>query len=202
MILSILISTIPNRVDNCFIKLVKHLENQIKNLNKEGEVEIIGFYDNKNRSVGEKRNQLLLMAKGKYLVFIDDDDWVSEDYIEKILSALVQNSDTDCIVFDCITTITVNGIIQEKHYSKYSKDFTYSITDSIDANGYKQWRGKVSHTMVWKSSIAKKYTYTNKNYGEDVDWCQKANKDLKTETRIDKVLYFYNFNPSISETRG
>ena len=34
-------------------------------------------------SVGEKRNKLIHMAKGEYFSFIDDDDLVSEEYVDQ-----------------------------------------------------------------------------------------------------------------------
>ena len=36
-------------------------------------------------SVGEKRNKLINMAKGEYFSFIDDDDLVSEEYVDQVL---------------------------------------------------------------------------------------------------------------------
>ena len=63
-----------------------------------------------------------------------------------------------------------------------------------DINNGKEWRGKPAHTMIWKSSIAKKHTYSDKQNGEDVDWVKRAYLDIKTQHRIDKVLYYYDAN--------
>ncbi len=40
--------------------------------------------DNVNISIGEKRNLLLDVAKGKYIAFIDDDDSITEHYFKEI----------------------------------------------------------------------------------------------------------------------
>jgi len=194
--LSILILTTPRRRAACFQTLLLELERQAEKY----PVEIIGIYDNKKRSVGEKRNSALSIANGQYLTFIDDDDNIASDYVHSITESIDQHPGVDVIVFDCITSIHENGAIKEMHYSKYSKDFEYSIAPSV-IDGYRQWRGKPAHTMVWKSEIAKRHAFPDKGYGEDVDWVVKANKDVKTEARIDKVLYFYQFNPLVSETR-
>jgi len=188
--LSILIATVPSRIRNFYPDLLDSINKQIRDRD---DVEIIGFYDNKKRTVGEKRNELLKLAQGDFLTFVDDDDRIADDYIISILDCINKNPDADCIVFDCITTI--DGDKDNQTYSKYSINYEYNQTGN-------QWRGKPAHTMVWKSSIAKKHTYIDKNYGEDIDWVKRACLDIKNEVRIDKVLYYYDFNNSTTETRG
>ena len=55
--------------------------------------------------------------------------------------------------------------------------------------------------MIWKSSIAKKHNYSDKQNYEDTDWVKRAYLDIKTQHRIDKVLYYYDANyATTSET--
>jgi glycosyltransferase involved in cell wall biosynthesis len=185
---SILVPTVPNRLYTFYPRLITSLQEQTKNRD---DIEILGFYDNKKRSVGQKRNALLNLAQGEFLTFIDDDDRIAEDYIQSIMDTIYANPTADCIVFDCITTINVT---EKTTYSKYSKDFEYSEIGD-------QWRGKPAHTMVWKSSIAKKHMFPNINNGEDVNWVVRACKEIQNEVRIDKVLYYYDFNSKSTETR-
>jgi glycosyltransferase involved in cell wall biosynthesis len=187
MKLSILVLTTPRRLETFFPKLIRNLEKQIGNRN---DIEIIGIYDNKKRTVGEKRNNALQMANGEFLTFIDDDDRIADDYVQSIITCIEQNPNADCIVFDCITQI--NG--KYNCLSKYSINYEYGQKGD-------QWRGKPAHTMVWKSAIAKKHSYTGANFGEDIHWVKRACVDIKNEVRIDKVLYFYDFDNGVSETR-
>lgn len=186
--LTILIATVPSRLHTFYPRLMDSINKQISGRD---DVEVIGLYDNKKRSVGEKRNSLLSLAQGQFLTFIDDDDRIADDYIQSIISTIDDNSDADCIVFDCETTIDGG----DKHFSKYSIHFEYGRTGD-------QWRGKPAHTMIWRSDIAKKYLYPDKNYGEDADWVVRACADIKKEVRIDKILYYYDFNNTTTETRG
>jgi len=195
MKLSILVLTIPRRINSYFPNLINKLLLQIGDRQ---DIEILGLFDNKKRSVGQKRNELVRMAQGENLTFIDDDDLPADDYISSIMTCLQDNPTADCIVFDCKTTI--NNDPTQETYSQYS--IRYDYVQWRDGNGKLQWRGKPAHTMIWRSSIAKKYSYVNTNYGEDVDWVKRACLEIKNEVRIDKILYLYTFDSRISETRG
>jgi len=195
MKLSILVPTVPSRLDFFYPRIIKTL---LKQVEKHDNVEIIGLFDNKKRTVGEKRQNLLDLAKGEYLVFIDDDDRISEDYIDSILETLNNNPNTDCVVFDCITVVNNSN---KETFCKYGIEFDKAHYINDDKT---QWRGKPAHTMVYKSSIAKKHIFnTMKNCEEDIDWVNRACLDIKDQSRIDKVLYYYDANyKSTSETAG
>jgi glycosyltransferase involved in cell wall biosynthesis len=184
--LSILVCQTPRRIKTYAADLINKLEKQIG----DKPVHYIGLLDNKKMTVGEKRNELIKMATGRYLTFIDDDDDISDDYINSIFSVIDQ--DYDCICFDCITTI--NDDPNQQTYSRYSKDFEYKTEGS-------NWYGKPAHTMIWRSEIAKRHLYDAMNYGEDIAWVVRACQDIKTEVQLGKVLYYYNFRSNVTETR-
>ena len=50
--------------------------------------------------VSSARNVGLNIAKGKYVLFADPDDYLSHDYVQKILSVINLYSDVDMIIFD------------------------------------------------------------------------------------------------------
>ena len=178
--LSILVPTVPNRIDNYYLRLMSDL---IRQTAPYPDIELIALFDNKKRSIGKKRDEMLGLAKGEYLVFIDDDDRVSPDYVKDIMTALYENPGTDCVVFDCICKVNSGP----DKLCKYGIEFEYG-----DILGGKEWRGKPAHTMVYKSSIAKHHSFTDMGYGEDVDWVKRACQDIRIQTRIDKVLYHYD----------
>jgi glycosyltransferase involved in cell wall biosynthesis len=178
--LSILVPTVPSRIELFYPKLIKNLVNQIKNYK---DIELISFFDNKKRTIGKKRSEMLNLAQGEYVVFIDDDDRIADDYISSIMEALYTNPNTDCVVFD--TICCVNG--GNKKLCKYGIEFEYG--DILNGT---EWRGKPSHTMVYKSSIAKKHIFKDLQNGEDYDWVKRAHLDISIQTRINKVLYYYD----------
>ena len=174
MILSILICTIPKR-KLLFDRLLALLDKQ-----KTDDVEII-FDDAEKEPIGYKRNKLLQSATGQYLCFIDDDDIVSNDYVEKILTGL--ESKPDCCSLNGI--ITINGMnprqfihsIDHKHY--YEKDTIYYRPPN--------------HLNVIRSSIAKQFRFPEISWGEDTDWAMQICRSgiLKTEHKIEGIIYYY-----------
>jgi len=88
MKLSILIPTLIERVES-LKALYDSLTDQIGNK----DVEIILNSDDRQKTIGQKRNELISKAKGDYIVFVDDDDRVPDYYVEKILKAIETNPD-------------------------------------------------------------------------------------------------------------
>ncbi len=68
-------------------------------------VEILSIEDNKEISIGAKRQKLLERAIGDYIVFFDSDDLPFNLYTSKILQAL--ESSPDCVGFKI--HMTTNG---------------------------------------------------------------------------------------------
>lgn len=146
-------------------------------------VEFLICLDNRGEhTTGWKRNTLLEAAKGKYTVFIDDDDLVSETYVSDILEAA--KSDTDAIVFK--GWMTTNG--KNKRSFELSKDFPYSEKDNV----YLRYP---NHIVPIRATIAKQFKFPDLVYEEDYAWATAIHNSglIKTETRIDKELYFYLF---------
>jgi glycosyltransferase involved in cell wall biosynthesis len=99
MKLSILVCSTHNRYKTFLPKILDQLFGQLSALSHESrsQVEILTLIDNKTIMLGTKRNHLLEIASGKYIAFVDDDDRLSDNYLQALLSAT--NSDADVITF-------------------------------------------------------------------------------------------------------
>ena len=102
------------------------------------------------------------------------------------MHAIITTDNVDCIVYNTETKIETT---QKKVLCKYGIEYT---TIGYINNEQTQWRGKPAHTMVWNSLIAKKHSFSDMNNGEDYDWVNRAYLDIKTQHRIDKILYYYD----------
>ena len=101
-----LILSIPQRLSK-LNKLVETLCNQLEKEDLEAQVELLVFLDNKIWTIADKRNQMLEMANGDYLTFLDDDDRLSADYFKTVIDLINEDSDPDVITFD--QECTING---------------------------------------------------------------------------------------------
>jgi glycosyltransferase involved in cell wall biosynthesis len=188
---SILIPTVPSRW-SYFNRLCSQLLPQIAS-DGGGEVELLGFYDNKMRKLGPKRNDMLMLAQGEYLAFIDDDDRIPSDYVATILTTLKEHPEADVVVFEQMCSIRGGT----PYKCVYGVEYDYI---GIQSDGV--WYGKPAHTMVWRSAIAKKHAFPDKNFSEDTDWVKLAVADVKNQVRLAKVLYYYDADDRRSETVG
>jgi glycosyltransferase involved in cell wall biosynthesis len=90
--LSLLVPTLPSRA--AFLRRLRaQLEPQIA----ARPVELLTLMDDGSTPTGTKRNQLVEMASGRYVAFIDDDDRVSPDYVQTLLDGCAQDVDAVCI---------------------------------------------------------------------------------------------------------
>lgn len=178
--LSILTVTLESR-KQIFENLAKCLKAQ-----STYDVEMLANSDNGEKSIGQKRNELLEAAKGDYVVFVDDDDMVSPFYTYGILEAI--KNKPDCVGIEGI--ITQKGIGPKKfiHSLRYDHWFEENETYYRCPN----------HLNPIKKEIALEVKFTNKYSQEDLDF-SIALKDkglLKTEIFINGPIYFYY--PSIN----
>lgn len=181
-LLSILIPTLENRLSLCDA-LQRNLEQQLRRSDCKDEVEVLLLRDSGQAAVGAKRNQLIHQARGRFVVFIDDDDKVSRQYIEKIVQAIRQNPDVDCISF--AGEITFKG--------KHPRKMLHSIM-------YKEWQHANGaylrppcHITPVRRDIALDYPFAEIDFAEDMDWTLRLSNDqvMSREVILDDTLYFY-----------
>jgi len=183
LLLSILIPTLESR-DTLCDRLCRHLDQQVKHNNAENEVEILTLRDDGSATVGAKRNQLMDLASGRFIVYVDDDDRVSDDYVGQIIRAIDHDPDADCIVF--AAEITFRG--------KHPRKMLHSIEHKDWQHRDGQYVRPPCHITPIRNSIASRYAFPAVDYTEDRDWTMQMSRDgvLAREVSIDSVLYFYN----------
>lgn len=176
--LSVLICTIEKR-KTLFGVLRSELNNQS---NKS--VQILSKCDAGQMSIGAKRNWLLDNAKGEWLCFVDDDDWIDKEYISIILKALETNPD----VVQMIGIMNTDGF-NKKRFEHSLNHWGYFEQDNI-------FYRPPNHLNPIRSSIAKQFKFPEKNHGEDTDWALLVRDSglLVTEEKIDRAIYHYRYS--------
>lgn len=149
------------------------------------EVEIIVAVDNKGITTGEKRNLLIDLSKGEYIITVDDDDSVPYYYVYELLRAA--KSGADCFAIN--GKITTDGTDEvEWRLSKDNPNVT------IFEEGKKVYLRTTNHITATKRSLAILAGFPAQNLAEDKEYSIRLNPHLKTEYKIDKPMYHYRFS--------
>lgn len=184
MKLSILIPSIPERFDKA-----QALYEMIDSQSIE-EVEVLLLMDNKKRTIGEKRNNIKDLAQGKYFTIIDDDDQISDDYVEEVLKAMESSPDVITYKQRCFNPNGAEFIV------------TFGLGNEVEHNckddKYLDIKRPAWHNCVWLTEKFQKIIFPHMNYGEDGIWAERATLIAKTEIHIDKILHQYNFDAELS----
>ncbi len=153
-------------------------------------VEVIICTDDKQMSVGAKRNLLVRIASGEYVAETDDDDRLESIYKRELIEA-INISGADVITF--VVSVSLNGAPPKLCF--YSKDYKGDYNDS---NTYYRLP---NHLCCVKRSLALQVPFAEINFGEDADYSKRLRPLLQTEYNIVKVLYHYDFNSQTTETQ-
>jgi len=182
MILSVLIPTLESRREQ-FHYLWERLASQIRAEQLQDKVEVLYERDDRELSIGAKRNTLVHRACGRFVAFIDDDDDVSDDYVSSICQVIERRSDIDCI--------GIKGIITFR--GEHPREFTHSLRyRDYFSRGHTYFRPPYHLNPILRA-IAMRFPFRSVNYSEDVDWALRLQQAaaLRKEGFIEKPIYFY-----------
>lgn len=181
--LSILIPTLVERQSK-FDTLTASLREMFARICPGLRLQINELRDNRQMSVGMKRRLLLEQSKGKYSVFIDDDDDVTDAYFEDFLACFIASDDV----------MRIRG-----RMSGYT--FAHSIEYPLNGIMYTDMFVRPpNHLNPMLTEFARLSTFEDASRGEDLKWTIDLAKTgiLKHETRSDPSRIHYNYNVSMA----
>ena len=149
------------------------------------DVEIIVVKDNKQNTIGAKREYMYSLANGLYSQMTDDDDELAPNAIELILNAIESNPEIPCITFreKCM----MNGVYKSSNHSiRYSQ-----WMDNQDGFDYVR---SPFYKDVIRTDIAKSVPFPHIRYNEDEQWSKALKPFLTDEIHINEELYHYIYN--------
>lgn len=149
----------------------------------------IHTYQIKNSGVSAARNIGIKYAQGKYITFVDSDDYVDKNYVSKIIKSISSNRDLYLFCGQLVKKDVPQNVI-------YWIDCTQD--DSIDKLKTNIVRGK-SNTpwdKVYKKKIIDDYSIAfreNVSLGEDWIFSMDYTNRCSNFGLIEGVLYYYCF---------
>jgi len=189
--LSILVPSVTSRWDTFARRIQESLYSQFDLLSPTDQrrVEILVLTDNKSITLGTKRNEMVRLASGTYVAFVDDDDRLENDYLAALLAGT--SSGADVLTFD--VSVSLDGGVPKPCY--------YSIKYPVDSNTRTAYRRLPNHLMAVKREHALRAEFPAKNRGEDSAYAKRLRPFLETEHRIGRVLYHYDYSSATTETQ-
>ena len=192
--LSILIPSVPGRLGQARL-LFEFIWGQ--NINEaSNQAEILMLCDNRQRSIGAKRQALVDIARGDYLAFVDDDDNVCADYINALLSGIERFAGADVLTFPTLSQIDGGPLVRAEHSLR-------NENEQYNPAGFKR---KPWMMHAWRRELTQSARFPERQIAEDAHgvthdgWLDQLWAKAKTEQSIsNEPLYIYQFARDKSE---
>jgi len=197
---SVLMLSIPSRLDKYRILQDKLLEQ----IGDRDDVEILCIVDNKSLHIWEKRNELMRIARGTHIAWLDDDDDVADNYIEKLTETIESNPNADVISFNQDTYL--NGV-HAKIFCKMGNPHepVVPVADGY-SHSYKDTLRPPYHWCVWKTTLAQSEPFRSSYHPqtgqscEDIDWLFRLYPKVQESIALDDFLHVYQWSSEETES--
>ena len=145
-----------------------------------------------NGGVSLARNRGLAHAIGKYVLFLDGDDYVASDFVETVFQYINQQEyDVICWAFD---TVTEEEKSVQKYFDKYRNKILNMTGIEALTNIFNNYMWICTSSAVYRREFLSEYDlkYTEGCVcGEDLELTFKALTRANNVIFIDKVLSYY-----------
>ncbi len=147
--------------------------------------ERIILIDKKNTGPGDSRNLGIKKSTGKYLMFVDSDDYVSDNFIEKMYTTIIEN-DADIVICDFYRVHRDNSI----SYLNKGEAGTY-LKNNINKPLLMDFH---SCNKIFNREILTNINYPENMFYEDVVFISKVLLKANKIIKINEPLYYYRDN--------
>lgn len=201
--LSVCICSIASRSED-LRRLLAMLNGQVSSLplRDRRRTEIVASIDAGRRwggkSIGAKRAACLRRACGRYVAFIDDDDWVHSEYVARVLTSIdaadrARPGGADCFGFRLMRCLP------DDHVPPDGVAYTHSW-EFAAARGFER---PINHLNPVRRSIALAAGFDDVSWGEDSAYAARLRPMLQSQEMIvGPPMYYYLDDAATSESRA
>lgn len=145
-----------------------------------------------NGGLSSARNMGLDICHGKYILFVDSDDWIRDDAVE-VAKSFIKNSEIEIVAFSFyIADSNIKSNDYEiKHINVHNSELNTS--DDLLQNFHRDWNKImiVAWNKLYKKTVFDNLRFKEGVYHEDEYAIVEILKQTQTIYSIDIPLYFY-----------
>jgi len=145
----------------------------------------------KNGGLSDARNRGIEEAKGKYITFIDSDDYISENFVKKMYDSIIENN---AEISQC-NLVKVNDnaeVLQKIGYSDKSKFKTkYEIIKDLYTG---HWENTIACNKLYKIELFENIRFPLGKLHEDEFTTYKVLYKATKVAMVEEYLYKYRQN--------
>lgn len=153
------------------------------------ELEVLVLMDNRRRFLGEKRNAMIRMARGKFIANVDDDDLVTPGYFAAIRDAL--REDVDLVAYDALCSLNGSPTFRVRTDMGYTNEQPRHRGDG----GYHDIQRTPWHWCAWRRELAMQCPFPEDRHdgAEDARFLEQALPRVRTWRKVDEVLFIHRY---------
>ena len=150
-----------------------------------------------NGGVSNARNVGINQAKGEYITFIDADDYVQKEFLEKLVKPIIDNNvDVSICGFETHDSYTDKLLNSNKYYKKFCCNIQTFLTNYFQPLYHNDVINRVTNKLLKKSIIDKYQLQFDERYSnhEDRIFMIQIISKSNSIANLDECLYNYMTN--------
>lgn len=153
--------------------------------------------DQENQGLGCARNSALKVVKGKYIHFLDGDDFIASTFLEKMVER-AEKKHADLVISNhiCFDDITGNEL--------YRSTLPHTLIGSyLNVKNTPDLLMLPCHVWdkIYLRKVVENFVFPNRSSGEDIPFWYQIIFKAKSVTILREPLYHYRMNPNSVQTK-